>query len=434
MRYYSLSAFEKKAREKARKEASKKRKHEKELEKRRLAREKKAAKEKAKKEAERQKELEKNRRAREKERQKRQKEEQHKEEVLKRRELRTIETEKRKFAKMEEKKRLHQIELEEAAKKRRKERRHKKALENKAKRKKASDKRRQSRLAREERNRRNASRYYHEVVRPEKLRKRLEANDVYGRFLIAVAQDLVIKKKLRSKSWWNDAQEVYDKFVEENHTSVLCPVEEISTANKPTRKTQREIVLMKLVNPEVEDNIAVFRDEDGKAVTCKVNDDKWTLVKKEPWYVEEKFIIAGLNPTTDKKTAHWICENIVEKEVGTDVLKKVILWRNVLIVDWGEDFSIVIGKTNNTATNLYMCLFKKYENAGGIIFFGYLHSQFVLEWIEKIKEKTGWNNVIRGKRTYLLKSSREDEEMVNSIPTTSKSTAPTDGNVSSGIE
>ena len=210
-----------------------------------------------------------------------------------------------------------------------------------------------------------------------------------------------------------------------NHETVMCPAEEITSSSKPTMRTVREIVLVKKINPEVEDNISVFRDEFGKTVTVRTNKENWTIVLKEPWYVEEKFIVPNQNPRSSKKTAGWLCENFIENDLSIDNMKKVFLWQNYVIIDGDKGFEFAIGMTVRAAINLYMTLFKKYESTEYVYFIGELHHSLVRKWSEKIREKTGWENLQRAKRTYLTKASSSEEEMLKSIPTSSKSTRST---------
>lgn len=439
MRYYCLSVFEKKARAKARKEASRKRKREKELEKRRRARARKLASEKAKMEKLKKLEAEKLKKAREKERARRRKEEAHKKEIEKRRAYRKLETLRRQAEREEQKKRLHEIEVAKAKNERRKARRHEKSIKHQKELLKKRAKRYVRRKARKKRISEKKKEYYQKVLRPKRYKNRIEANDIPGRFIIVTTQDLKVRRKWYSKSWWSDALNQFNEMVEKNHTTVMCPIEEIASSGNKVRKTSFEVLLLKMVNPEVEDNISVFKDKHGKSVTVKTDNERWQIVLKEPWYHEERFIICGHNPVRDKKSTRWICENLIEKEKSVDNLKRVILWKNFLIIYWNDDFSFAIAKTQKTARRLYMLLFDKYQNDGSVIFFGYLDKQFIPMWIEKIQEKTGWERLKKKyrKQTYFSKAVASTDsrvERANPIPTTSKSTTSTDGNGSSGTE
>lgn len=436
MRYRYTPPEVKKAREKAKKEAKKKREHAKQVAKNMALRAKKIAKKREAREKEEEKEKErlKAAKAREKELKRRKEEAARK----KAKELKKAKTKmavaKYNAERLEKKRKERKLEAEKRAKEKKKIKRHEKAAENAKKREVIRKKRYEAKMRKKKKNREFALKYYYEKVRPQRLKERIENHDTLGRFMIATAQDSVVKYKWWKKQWWNDALEIYNQMLEENHKNALCPMEEIASSKRPTQQTSFELMLLKMVNPEVEDNTTAFRDKRGRIVTVKMNNERWQIALKDVWYVEEKFMVYGYNPLRERKTAQWICDNIIENNLNVDNLKRVMLWHNFLIIDWGDDFTFVIGKTEKTTRNLYMALFNKYEDNGYVIFFGYLDKQFVSKWVEKIKEKTGWESMRKGKGTYFSKAvaSKSDTEIKNPIPTRSKSTVSTGGKGSSG--
>ncbi len=260
--------------------------------------------------------------------------------------------------------------------------------------------------------------------RETEIKERTAMGDVYGEYMIAVAQDEKIRKKYIVKNWWNDITEIWNKMVEENHSEVWCPKEELTTARKQgTRPTKKELVLLKKIDPNKEDNITAFRDDNGRIVTVKTDTDELAIVLKEPWYEEEKFAVNNLNPVKDKKTAKWIGENLIEPNLSEYNMRKVILWHNYLLIDGDEDFDFAFGKTENTAVNLYMALFNKYEDTDYVYFIGELHCTQYAKWTQKIKDKTGWERLMKGKGV----RKPQVEERTKPIPTKSSSTKSVSG-------
>ena len=427
-----LLTFEEKAKERAKKAALKKAKHEREVQKKKEARHKAALKRQAKKLndwlKERQSELDK---AYEMEMKFREKEKEKEKERKKKAAQKERLMEKKR--KEKEKEKLKKIEMKKKAAEKAK--RHEEAVIHRREMDRLKHKRYRD-IARKKKKKAEANRKYYETHRGyEILKKRIETHDIPGTFLIVTAQDMVVKRKWNSKQWWNDALERYNELIEKNHSEMMCPADQIASSTKKTANTFRELLLLKKINPEVEDNITAFRDDNGKIVNVTTDKENWVVVLKKPWYVEEKFIVCGCNPLSGKKTAQWIGENFIEKDLSVENMKKVFLWRNFLIIDGDLDFTFAIGKTHKAARNLYMSLFKKYEKTDYVYFIGYLDSQLVSKWKEKIKEKTGWENLKRGKYTYHTKSSAASlaaEEIKNPIPTTSKSTVSTNGMSSEG--
>ena len=173
----------------------------------------------------------------------------------------------------------------------------------------------------------------------------------------------------------------------------------------------------------------MFRDKNEKIVKVKTDNEEWAVVLKEPWYKEEKFIVNNMNPVREKKTANWICDNLIEKDLSQNNFKKVLLWHNYLIIDADNGFDFCIAKTTNTATNLYIALLNKYSETNYIYFIGELHPTQYEKWTLKIINKTGWDRkkfhlTFKTKSNYGLISSAES---LNSIPTKSKSTTSASG-------
>lgn len=276
-----------------------------------------------------------------------------------------------------------------------------------------------------------SQKYYYAHKGKETYEKHILTNDISGKFRIVLVKNGVVRKTLTTKKWWSDATEKWNELVSENHKEVLCPVKEHTNHHgnvNTLKELNEEILLLKKINPEYEDNISVFRDKNGKTVKVKTDDEEWTVVLKEPWYREEKFIVNSMNPVREKKTAHWICDNLIEKNLSQNNLKKIILWKNYLIIDGDNDFDFCIAKTDTTATNLYMALFAKYYETDYVYFIGDLHQTQYEKWKMKIMNKTGWDRE-KLMLTFKTKSGykRISVDSSNDIPTKSKSTKSASG-------
>jgi hypothetical protein len=306
-----------------------------------------------------------------------------------------------------------------------------KKLKEKKIRKKKVNKRYHKKVKLKKRLREYNQKYYYEHKGKATYEKHILTNDISGKFRIAIAKNGVVKKTLTTKKWWSDVTEKWEELVKENHKDVLCPVTEHTNhhGNIITfKEINEEILLLKKINPEHEENISVFRDETGKIVKVKTDNEAWTVISKEPWYKEEKFIVNGMNPVREKKTGHWICENIIEKGLSQNNLKKILLWKNYLIIDGDNDFNFCIAKTATTATNLYIALFNKYSEADYVYFIGELHQTQYEKWRNKIMDKTGWDRAkllltFKGKSRYGVASA----DSSNDIPTKSNSTKSVSG-------
>lgn len=307
-----------------------------------------------------------------------------------------------------------------------------KKLELKKAKKKKANKRYYKKIKLKKRAKEYCKKYYQEHKGKASYEKHVLSNDTLGKFCIAFAKDDNIKKPISTRRWWNDIMEKFNELVENNHKNTMCPVTEYTNNGGKRRRIKEvneEIMLLKQVDPNVEDNISVFRDKNGKIVKVKTDDEEWAVVLKEPWYREEKFVVNNMNPVKEKQTAHWISENLIENGLSKNCLKKVLLWHNYVLIDGDDGFDFCIAKTADTAVNLYMALFNKYSETDYVYFVGDLHQTQYDKWRQRIMDKTGWDKkkltITFKPRCYYKKVS--SEESSKPIPTKSKSTRSTSG-------
>ena len=307
-----------------------------------------------------------------------------------------------------------------------------KKLELKKAKKKKANKRYYQKIKQKKYLKEYCKKYYQEHNGKKNYEKHILTNDTPGRFRIVFSKDGNIKKVICTKRWWNDAMEIWNDLVDNNHKNVICPVIETinhSGKRRTIKDMDEEILLLKQINPEVEDNISVFREKNGKIVKVKTDNEEWLVVLKEPWYKEEKFVVNNMSPIKDKQTAHWICKNIIEKGLSKNCLKKVLLWHNYILIDGDDGFDFCIAKTVDTALNLYMTLFNKYSETEYVYFIGNLHQTQYEKWRKRIMNKTGWDKA-KLAMTFKMKSTYKKvspEKSLKPIPTKSKSTASTSG-------
>ena len=403
MRYYCLSPAEKKEREKLRKLAKKKREQAKAAEKRKEKREKEKIRKKEKEKREKEKLKEKKRLATKKRALAKRRKKYaivHAEEIAERKRLKKA----KEAAKRKEKKqaaKLREKEREKARKEKARAIHREKVLKATPKRKHREYMRRTAKKRKSENNRK----YYENTRRPRMFKERFENGDKCGLYYIIITKDLVKKKTLKRRIWFNDITDLFDKYVEENHNTVKCPMDELTNSRKINRPTKQEIVLIKKIDKDLETNETFERDENGRIINIKTNDENFAILRKEPWYVEEKFTVGSLTGTVNerKKTCPWIAENIIDKLLSKDDTVKIIMWNMFVIFESENNFEFVFGKTERAAMNLYKALFKIYENSKRVYFFGTLSPELSSRVTDKIKEKTGWKNLKRGKCTYYNK-------------------------------
>lgn len=403
MRYYFVPPAVKKERERLRKLAKKKREQEKAAQKRKEKREKEKIRKKEKEKREKEKLKEKKRLATKKRALAKRRKKyaiKHADEIAERKRIKKA----KEAAKRKEKKQVAKLREKEREKTKKEKARaihREKVLKATPRRKHREYMRRTAKKRKSEHNRK----YYEEVRRPRMLKERLENGDKYGYYRIIITKDLVKKKTVARKTWFNDITDIFNKAVEENHATVKCPMDELTNSRKTNRPTKQEILLIRRIDKDMENNETFVRDENGRVIKIMTDSEDWVIVRKEPWYVEEKFTVGSLTGTVNerKKTCPWIAENIIDKLLSQDDTVKIIMWNMFVIFESENNFEFVFGKTERAAMNLYKALFKIYENSKRVYFFGTLSPELSSRVTDKIKEKTGWKNLKRGKCTYYNK-------------------------------
>ncbi len=97
------------------------------------------------------------------------------------------------------------------------------------------------------------------------------------------------------------------------------------------------------------------RNEFGKMVEQRLNSEKWVILDKFSYDVEETFWVWGFNPNTERKTFQWIYENIVFDGIETKYdLKRVFLYKNkILVKNDDNEMDMILCKTQSDSVRFY---------------------------------------------------------------------------------
>jgi len=220
--------------------------------------------------------------------------------------------------------------------------------------------------------------------RKAQLDERKQKGDEYGYYSVYITKN---QKRVRfvGTSWWKtDAYNIYSDAIEKNRNKVKFP----------QNRFKYEILLVKKTN-EDEDTVASLRDKDGKFVDNIITDwENHVIIDKNDWLVEETFGIYGLHPRKNKKTYPYILNNLLlnNEDVG-DEMRRVMVFKNKVIIQYLEDFDYITCYDDNRAKVLYdalqddiVKLKKKY-----IVFMGEAAPDTVSKWLDKFEDKTGIN-------------------------------------------
>lgn len=192
------------------------------------------------------------------------------------------------------------------------------------------------------------------------------------------------------------AYKIYTSAIEGNREKVKFP-QTVFTSNKQPTPVKYEILLVKKIDKD-EDVVTSFRDENGKYVDNVIVDwDDHVIVEKNEWLVEELFGIYGYHPRKDRKKYSFILEKLLldNEDVG-EQMRRVMVYKNKLIIQYLEDFDFVTCYDNDQCKQLYDKLLTDVTNLKKkyIVFMGELAPGLISQWIDNFENKTGWKRYV----------------------------------------
>lgn len=193
----------------------------------------------------------------------------------------------------------------------------------------------------------------------------------------------VLKGSVASEStaikWFNNA-------CKDNKENVIFPVEFVNYGK--IIPSEYEILLLRSKKTD---------EKWGKSeVTLKniiADNDKFEILKKEKWLVEETFWVYGYHPKYERKDFTFIINNIVKKESTLDEysVKAIMLYHNKLIIDLGLDLEFIICKNEKDSLRLYNRVKEEVKDNRKFMFLGYVSKKEKYFILRRIMNKTGWN-------------------------------------------
>ena len=278
------------------------------------------------------------------------------------------------------------LEIEEERKKRREEK-------ERIKKEKEEEKKRLKKIEHKKKLKKKQNKRAYTKRRKAQLDERKKKGDEWGYFSIYITKD---QKRVRfvGTSWWKtDAYKIYSDAIEKNRQKTKFP----------QNRYKYEILLVKKTN-EDEDTVVSLRNEDGKFIDNVITDwENHVIVDKNDWFVEEKFGISGYHPKKQKKNYSFILNELLlnNEDVG-DEMRRVMVFKNRVIIQYLDDFDFITCYDNDQAKVLYdtlqddiLKLKKKF-----IVFMGQAAPDTVSKWLDKFEEKTGMNrNSLKHKST-----------------------------------
>lgn len=187
------------------------------------------------------------------------------------------------------------------------------------------------------------------------------------------------------------------KFQAEWNSKVLFPVKFISSKKTKTFvEADYQLMLIKKKDG-FETTHGKFRDAYGSFIDCVTNNDDWLFLEAMPYNVEETFWVYGFNPKRQRKTVHFIIDNILRADSNDKYhFKEVVVFKNKLIIDAVDNMNMVICKNHIDSVRLYNFIeeYSKGKKMKYIVFAGDIYKNMYSyhTWFDKIKQLTNWSD------------------------------------------
>lgn len=245
--------------------------------------------------------------------------------------------------------------------------------------------------------RQKRARKYYRQNRKKELAERAKNGDEKAFYMVVIVKE---KKRIRvlGTAWWkSNAYKIFNEAIETNRKKSKFKKTFYVTrteGNAVVKDIKYEIVIIKKTK-EGEETVSQFRNEQGKFVDNVIID--WpghVILDKDEWYAEETFGVYGFHPSREKKTYNFILNELLLNtgDCG-DEMKRVMVYKNILIIHRTDDFDFVTCFDEEQAAMLYdmlqddiLKLKRKY-----IVFMGRVSEEMTSEWIDRFEEKTGWD-------------------------------------------
>ena len=170
---------------------------------------------------------------------------------------------------------------------------------------------------------------------------------------------------------------------------------EITTSHCIKQSSKNEYLLLEK-NGDLKKDNPLIRNEYGKLIEHRLNSEKWVILDKFKYNVEETFWVYGYHPNTERKTFKWIYDNIlINNMLSEGEIVRVLLYKNKVIFRNDNKIEMVLCKNQSEAIRFYNILEEKVNNEkyNNIFFIGSYSK--VSDMRRKLEDElilmTGWD-------------------------------------------
>jgi hypothetical protein len=179
----------------------------------------------------------------------------------------------------------------------------------------------------------------------------------------------------------DSAKNLYQKTIDNNVVYF-----ERKTLNKNNKHKDLKFYIYLLKEREDGDEETIVRDSLGRLIKEKFKDDKYTIISRNDFKIEETFSVFGFN---GRLTFKEILKNLFMNNKKT---KYVFYLLNKVIVEDYDGINIIICKNKKDARMLHDAFFEffRFNNIKRGIFMNELKKNNRKRVYDEIKKKTGW--------------------------------------------
>jgi len=200
-------------------------------------------------------------------------------------------------------------------------------------------------------------------------------------YQIVLTENKIKIKVLHTYSRKHDA---INRFNRIDSSYVFMP-KEITYKDKNLVNVKYEVLLLKQFE-DGDTNVSI-KDDYGRNIQIQTDDDKWTVINKCAYNIEEQFNVTGANR---KLNGREILDHVLLNNISDSNPKQVVILNNKVVIE-GMNLFMVTCKNVREATRLYNKLrVHCYDNnVGHVVFFGIVPKSNKKLWYKKIHERTG---------------------------------------------
>ena len=116
------------------------------------------------------------------------------------------------------------------------------------------------------------------------------------------------KECLKTFRTREDAYAYFYKIIEENQ-KVAFPIKHLNFNG--IVEADYEIYIIQRLDEDKPKDAALLRNESGEFIPHDTNMDKWQILDKSVWNIEETFWVFGYDPIYQRKNFEWIFDNLI---------------------------------------------------------------------------------------------------------------------------